>query len=206
MDVADKTTPAIDRKYKIRNTILLEPALFYSDAFKALSKSAIITLLRCLQKRKWSRGKIAGVKTTVYHNDGFIFPYDEAEFLGIRTTQHWKNIKSLIALGFLDLVHQGGWYQKNEKQKDYSVYKLSDRWKLYGTAEFKIVEKQRVLSPEYFIKKNLEKKSLRATSQKRSGQLHKREGDRPKRSKGRLHKSEVDKVSEKPAQRLDNAV
>lgn len=89
--------------------------------------------MRCLQKRKWVRVKRNGRKSIVYTDDGFIFPYIEAEFLGIGTTQHWKNIKMLVEIGFLDVVHQGGWYQKNEKQKDYSVYKLSDRWRQYDT-------------------------------------------------------------------------
>ena len=164
--------------------------MFYSQAFMELSASGIRVLMRCLQKRKWSKVKIRGTKQIIYNNDGFIFPYVEADFLHIKTTQFWKNIKKLIAVGFLEIVHQGGWYQKNEKEKDYSVYRLSDRWKKYGTQEFNKIEKPRVLQSNYYVRKNIERK--KATSLKRSGQLHKREDDDPKNGNDRLHESEAD--------------
>jgi hypothetical protein len=153
------------RHFRIKSKIYIEPEMYYSAAFKKLSSaSALRTLMRCLQKRKWNKIRIHGKKQIVYSNDDFIFPYAEAEFLGIGSTQHWKNIKTLIELGFLDIVHQGGWYQKNEKQKDYSIYKLSDRWKDYGTVNFKRVEKAKVLQPDYYVRENLEKKRTGATS------------------------------------------
>ena len=104
-------------KFKIKRRIVIEPDLFYSDAFKSLSASALRTLLRCLQKREWSKTKQGGMKRVVYWNNEFIFPYAEAKFLGISTTQFWKNIKALVQLGFLDIVYQGGWYQQYGKER-----------------------------------------------------------------------------------------
>ncbi len=153
------------KNFKIKNKILIEPEMFYSDAFINLSASALRTLLRCLQKRKWVKTKIKGKKQNVYTNDGFIFPYVEARFLKIGTTQHWKNINMLIERGFLDIEHQGGWYQK-EREKDYSVYKLSDRWRQHGTPNFKKVEKQKVLNMGNYIRENLKRHETKATSQK----------------------------------------
>ena len=167
-------------KFKIKRRIVIEPDLFYSDAFKSLSASALRTLLRCLQKREWSKTKQGGMKRVVYWNNEFIFPYAEAKFLGISTTQFWKNIKALVEIGFLDIVYQGGWYQKNEKEKDYSRYKLSDRWREYNTKDFKPIEKAKVFQPDYYIRKNLERKKTQATSRMRSGQLHRNEVDRAK--------------------------
>ena len=151
----------IDRDLKIKNKILIEPEMFYSNAFKSLSKSQILTLMRCLQKRRWVKTKVkGGRKQNVYINDGFIFPYAEAKGLGIAgTTQHWKNINKLIEVGFLEMVHQGGWYQRNEKTRDYSVFKNSDRWKQYGKPEFKMVEKPKVLQPAFHIRNNLKRKN-----------------------------------------------
>jgi hypothetical protein len=107
------------KQFKIKNKILIEPDMFYSGPFKALSASAIRTLMRCLQKRKWNKVKGSnGKKKIVYVNDGFIFPYIEATFLGIGTTQHSNNIRKLVELGFLDIVHQGGWYQKNKRTRE----------------------------------------------------------------------------------------
>lgn len=179
------------QSFKIKNKIMIEPEMFYSEAFNGLSGSALRTLLRCLQKRKWDKQKVHGKKQVVYHNDGFIFPYSEAAFLKIGTTQFWKNMTALVKQGFLDIVHQGGWYQKNEKEKDYSVYKLSDRWKKYGTSEFQTIEKPKVLQPDFYVRKNIERQKKKATSQKRSGQLHESEGDKGKQHNDRLHESEA---------------
>ena len=192
-------------KYKIRNKIFIEPDLFYSEAFKVLSSSAsaIKTLMRCLQKRKWDRTKIHGKKQIVYYDDnGFIFPYREAAFLGIGTTQYWSNIKKLIELGFLDLVYQGGWYQKHAKEKDYSVYKNSERWRKYGTPEFVQVEKPKALQEQFHIRKNIERRKSKVTSLKRSGQLQKNEDDKATPVNDRLHKSEDEEQLIKSRQSL----
>lgn len=186
-----------NKAYKIKRDIVIDDEMFYSEPFKALSASALRTLMRCLQKRSWKKEKVNGRKKMVYTNPDFIFPYAEADFLDIGTTQFWKNMKQLIEMGFIDLVYQGGWYQKNQREKDYSVYRLSDRWKKYGTSEFKQTEKARVLQPDFYIRKNLERKKTRATSQKRRGQLRNSEVEGAKQPYGRLHKSEVeDKVQE----------
>jgi hypothetical protein len=196
-----------DKKhFKIKNKVFVEPDMFYSKAFKTLSASALRTLLRCLQKRKWNKVKRNGKKKIEYVNDGFIFPYAEAQYLGIGTTQYWKNIKTLVEVGFIDIIHQGGWYQRYEKQKDYSIYKLSDRWKLFDTKDFKKIEKPNALNPEFYIRKNLEKQKAQTTSRKRSGHLHESEVDRRKQANDRLHKVEVDGTEEESTARPVNAI
>jgi hypothetical protein len=134
--------------------------------------------------------------------DSFIFPYAEAAFLGIGTTQYWKNIRQLIELGFLDLEYQGGWYQKHDREKDYSRYKLSERWRKYGSNEFVKVEKKKALLDSFHIREHIAKQKLKTTSQKRKCQLHEGEGDRHKSANDRLHKSEGDKTETKSLQTL----
>jgi len=95
-----------------------------------------------------------------------------------------------VEVGFLDVVHQGGWYQKHERDKDYSVYKLSERWRKYGTPDFEKVEKQKVLPAGFHIRANMARQKLKVTSQKRSGHLHKNEGDGTISENNRLHESE----------------
>lgn len=160
-------------EYKIKRKILIEPDMFYSQAFNKLSATALKTLLRCLQKRKWENFKVRGKKKIVFADDGFIFPYAEMQQLfGIGTTTCWKNINTLIELGFLDIHHQGGWYQKHEKEQDYSVYRLSERWRKYGTPEFIRVEKPKNLLERFHIRENMKRKKTKATSGLRSCQLH----------------------------------
>ncbi|MGA3279903.1 MAG: hypothetical protein ABSD50_02835 [Smithella sp.] len=191
-------------KYRIKNAIWIEPEIFYSKAFEAIKRagSTIVTLMRCLQKRKWEYQKTRRKKQVVYLDDGFIFPYDEAAFLGIGTTQHWKNIHKLIEVGFLDVIHQGGWYQKHNKEKDYSVYKFSDRWRKYGTPEFEKVEKPKVLPESSYIRKHMERQKSKSTSLQRREQLHESEDDRLKTGNDRLHKSEDDKMNRKKPETL----
>ena len=189
---------------KIKSQVRLDADIIYSRAFKKImsSGSAITTLMRCYQKRKWddSRGR---KKKPVYSNEPFIFPYNEMKDLwGIKTTTHWKNMNRLIEVGFLDLDYQGGWYQKNERTKDYSRYRLSERWRKYGTPEFKKVEKVKVLPESFHVRENIARQKLKATSLKRSGHLHDSEVDRPKTGNCRLHDSEVDRTGRKDAQSL----
>lgn len=165
--------------------------MFYSKAYLELSASAMRTLQRCLQKRNWGKEKVNGKKRVVYYNDPFVFPYSEAAFLNIKSTQFWKNLRKLIEAGFIDIVHQGGWYQKDERHKDYSVYCLSERWRHYGTDQFKKVEKPKVLQKDFYVRENIRRQRTKPTSQKRSGHLHDSEDDRPKKKNIRLHESEV---------------
>jgi hypothetical protein len=159
--------------------------------------------MRCLQKRNWDTVKVRGKKQTVYRDDeSFIFPYTEGRDLGIKDTQFWKNIVKLVAIGFLEVEHQGGWYQKHERKKDYSRYKLSERWRKYGTSEFIKVEKHKVLPKHFHIQENIERKKLEVTSRKRSGLLHESEDDRRKSINNRLHESEGDKSAMENRQSL----
>lgn len=181
----------IPNKYKIKSKIWIEPDIYYSDAFRCLSKSAMLTLIRCLQKQKMIITKIGGKKKYIPADNEFIFPYAEAAGLRIAgNTQHWKNIRKLVETGFLDISHQGGWYQKHEREKDYSRYKLSERWRKYGKPDFVKVEIPKILPAGFHIKANIERKKIKVTSLKRRRQLHRNEDNRKKTGNDRLHKSE----------------
>lgn len=154
----------ISNKYKIRNSIWIDSEIFYSDAYHKISSSAscLNTWLRCIQKRKWEYVKRGKKKEKVEKNDGFIFPYAEATELGISgKTMHWKNLNKLVDVGFLDKVHQGGWYKIHEKKSDYSVYKFSERWRKYGTPEFIKVHKEKVLPANFHIRENIKRRHER---------------------------------------------
>lgn len=195
----------IPKELKIKNQIWIDPEMFYSEAWHALGKSAslINTLLRCLQKRKWDTPKVNRKKVVIYKNDGFRFPYCEAAGLNIAgTTQHWKNLRKLVEVGFLDPVHQGGWYKKHEKTKDYSIYKFSERWRSYGTPDFKEIEMPRVLPKHFHIRENIKRQKAKVTSLKRRRDLHSNEDDKTMIEHIRLHANEDDKAEIKGRQSL----
>jgi len=187
----------IPKEYRIKNQIWIDSEMFYSEAWQSIRSASLInTLLRCLQKRKWEKVKKShGKRRTIYINDGFTFPYAEAEALNIaKSTQYWKNIRKLIEVGFLDSVHQGGWYRKYEKTKDYSVYKLSDRWRKYNTPEFEKAELPRVLPKHFHIRENIKRQKSKVTSLKRRRDLHSSEDDSAILENNRLHANEDDKA------------
>ena len=117
--------------FNLRRDVLLTWEILDSEAFKALSTSAIRVLLRFLQKRTWEKRKVKGLKKIVYSNDALAFTYAEAAFLGIKNTAFYESIRRLVEVGFIDVDPQGGCYGI-----DYSRYSLSERWSDYGTDNF----------------------------------------------------------------------
>lgn len=130
------------KRFVLKRNVYLPWELLDSDAFKKLSAKGIQVLLRFYQKRTWADTKVNGKKKKVYNNNGLSFTYAEAEELGIGTSQYLEILKRLIELGFIDMEHQGGGLAR-----DYSRYALSERWRNYGTPDFKKVVKKRVLQP-----------------------------------------------------------
>jgi len=76
----------------------------------------------------------------MYDNSGLSFTYTEAEALGISTSAFYRTLTKLIKVGFIDIEHQGGPYGR-----DYSRYKISERWQDYGTDKFVNVKKDRIV-------------------------------------------------------------
>jgi DNA-binding PadR family transcriptional regulator len=153
--------------FNLRRDVLLTWEILDSEAFKALSTSAIRVLLRFLQKRTWEKRKVKGRKKIVYSNDALAFTYAEAAFLGIKNTAFYESIRRLVEVGFIDVDHQGGCYGK-----DYSRYSLSERWRDYGTDNFKKIEKKRSLQRGLDVRSNMMKK-IKAPTEIRSGLLQK---------------------------------
>lgn len=136
------------RKFRNRSFCRLDPAIIESNAFMDLSgKAAHICLIRFHQKtyRKWTNGRKRSEKNLIITNNGeIIFTYAEAKELGIRSTQTFNRvIRELVEeKGFIDISERGNWYRKEPTK-----FAISDRWKHYGTPNFKRVEIPR-LSPK----------------------------------------------------------
>ena len=126
-------------KYQLKRDVFIPWEMEESDAIKKLSAMAIRVLWRFLKKRTWIKKKRKGTKP-VYQNGGLAFTYAEAESMGISKSQFHTIIRRLVAVGFIDVEHQGGGIAK-----DYSRYAVSERWKAFGTPEFKEVIKGRIL-------------------------------------------------------------
>jgi len=176
--------------YHIENKIYMDYDIYYAALKMNLTASEWKVLLRLCQKRPKERTKINRKIRWIYVDEAFIFPYHEAAGLGIKHTTFFKALQRLIIdFGFLDLFHQGGWYQKHERVKDYNLYKFSERYKKWGTPEYIKGEKKKVLQSEFYVRKNMERK-VKASSRSRTRHVHVSEHDRPKSRKHRVHVSE----------------
>lgn len=98
-----------------------------SKAFRELTESGIKALILFMRKVK-IRNPIDRFKFQ------FPFTYPEAKKQGICDASFCRGIKQLQRLGFLDIVIKGG---KRGESKDCTYYRLSQRWKKYGSPEFK---------------------------------------------------------------------
>jgi len=109
-------------------------------------------LLRFLQKRTWTTIKSRNRRKPIYDNAPLSFPYSEAEAFDISTAQFHRILKSLVEQGFLDPEHRGGAYAR-----DYSTYRLSERWRQFGKDNFQHMTLGRVLLPGQDVQSHLAK-------------------------------------------------
>jgi hypothetical protein len=147
----DKASKRVSLKRQVR----MESDMLESEAVLGLSGKAMWVLLRFLQKRTWrnTKGRKGGMP--VYDNGGLSFPYSEAESYGISTAQFYRILKILVERGFLNPEHRGGAYGR-----DYSTYRLSERWRMFGTERFEYMTLEKVLLPGQDVQSHLAKNAI----------------------------------------------
>ncbi len=126
--------------------IYLPRDLLESQAFAKLNGSAIRVLLafyskRVLQKHRRRKGRDPVYSVT---NNGEIeFTYAEAKAkYGLSCFRFREARDRLVSLGFIDIAETGAGLFKAK-----TLYSISDRWREFGTAEFKSAERER--DPRY---------------------------------------------------------
>jgi hypothetical protein len=145
-------------KFKNKSFIFIEPYLIESEAYRMLSgKAAVTCLLRFHQKayRKNKTGKKKGMKDRIITNQGeIIFTYAEAKELGISSSKTFnKMIHELVEeKGFIDIAEQGNWYSKQPTK-----FGISERWKKFGTPDYRSVVIQRILPDGIGFPKKIQK-------------------------------------------------
>jgi hypothetical protein len=134
------------RKFKNKSICLIDPAIIESDAFYDLSgKAAVVALIRFYQKvyrKKKDKRKNSFKNLIMTNNKQLIFTYGEAKELGIKSSRtFYRVIKELVEeKGFIDIEHRGN-YHNNEP----TLYAISERWRNYGTKNYKAVKIPRIL-------------------------------------------------------------
>ena len=117
------------------NSIVFERKIVHSPAFLALTGVSAQVLFLFLARRKMGKvGSRRGKESWAITNNGeIVFSYPEAvtRFKLSRPTFS-RALTALIEYGFIDINHHGG-----GMIKDMTTYYISDRWRDYGTPDFK---------------------------------------------------------------------
>jgi len=113
-------------------------ALNLSKAYRALNYGPALKMLnwayekgRDVETNKKKRGS----KRYVIKLVDFFFTYEEAAKRGLTHKQFSRAIRELHRYGFIEVVHQGSGLRENPNQ-----YRLSERWRAYGTDTFEQIE------------------------------------------------------------------
>jgi hypothetical protein len=138
------------RKFSERGWALLEADLIESPAFWALSSAnSVRVLVRFWQKRRFAKKRSRGkgkYGPEIVNNGQITFTGSEADELGIKSRSTFlRAVKELIEAGFLDIREgdQEGFRPGYGRRP--TRYRISDRWRSYGTSLFQRESKGRVL-------------------------------------------------------------
>ena len=115
--------------------VFLERELLESEAFCSLkTRTAYRVFLIFYSKRKLFKARRRGEDNWVITNNGeIVFTYQEAKTKhGISGGTFRSAIDELRNKGFIDIAESGAGLHKSV-----NLYSISNRWKLYGTPEYK---------------------------------------------------------------------
>jgi len=121
-----------------RAGVYLEAEIINSRAFQTLSGTEIRVLLRFYQRRDFrSHVDPSRRQIKVLVNNGEIdFSFVAAEKEGFSRSTFMRCRNKLVKVGFIDIAQTGaGMY------RSLNLYAISDRWKKYGTPDFKEAER-----------------------------------------------------------------
>lgn len=118
-------------------SIMMSFELLHSEAYKKLNYGPALKVLNWfhekirLEKIEGKRGKNRYRRL----NNGVIdFPYREAVYRGLSPQRFSKALKVLHRFGFIDVIKPG-----SALKGDNTQFILSDRWKAWGSRDFKEV-------------------------------------------------------------------
>ena len=126
-------------KFKVRkyHKFFVERELLFSKAFWSLPADAIrvylVFLNKCVVRRPSASKEKRKYGFIVVNNGEIQFTYKEArEKFSITDKQFGRTIDRLVESGFIDIGQQGDGMHRVP-----TLYAVSERWKLFGTDEFK---------------------------------------------------------------------
>lgn len=119
------------RKDRLPPFVPLTWQMLNSQAYKELPASAAKALPYFLGKVK------VGYNDLQKYHIEFSLSYTEAQRFSFAVAIYYRVIENLTKYGFIDPIDKGGLRSRN---RSYNLFRLSMRWKLYGTSEFERIE------------------------------------------------------------------
>lgn len=122
--------------------VFLESEVIHSDAYRSLTRWSHLVYLSFLERRVMVKAKHKS-KSDSYQigNNGLIvFPYREAEAMGISSKHFRDSIDQLQEVGLIDIAKYG----KGGRSGESTLYWIDTRWRHYGTDRFQGPKLQRV--------------------------------------------------------------
>lgn len=126
---------------KNKKPMWLEREIINSPALRSLGKWSLLVCLDFLYKRQMEK-KIRNRRANdwiIKNNGEIVYPYSEAQKKGIGPREFRNAIDELIEKGFLDITHHGS----GGRSGDMTRYYIDDRWKEYGSPQFRSAKKPR---------------------------------------------------------------
>jgi len=119
--------------------IYITKELLESEAYRSLSRCAMLIYQDFLAKRDMRHVKRDRKKVWVIQNNGeIIYPYTQAKDNGFSSDQFRNAIDELQQKGLIDITHQGkGGRKPTDGAGDVSQYAIDNRWQDYGTEDFR---------------------------------------------------------------------
>lgn len=127
-------------EYKKRSrgwSIRMSFELLHSEAYKRLSYSPAIKVLNWFYEKvkfEVNKGKRGKNRYQVINGD-ISFTYREAGFRGMSHHQFSRALREVYQFGFIEVTRAG-----SALKGDFTRFEISDRWKDYGTYNFKGLE------------------------------------------------------------------
>lgn len=109
--------------------------LLHSDAYREMNYAPALKLLTWFHEKirmRVNKGKRGKNRYEIINGQEIAFTYAEAKLRGLSSHQISKGLKELCEFGFIDIKQPG-----SALRGDWTKYSISDRWKNYGTPNFK---------------------------------------------------------------------
>lgn len=127
-----------EKQFRLKWATRIPNEVLYSKVYFDMDHGSAIKLLHwCYMKTRQRKiqGRRGKNKYQLVDEGKFSFTYSEAYLFGLSSGQFSRALREIHQRGFIDIVKMG-----SGLRGDFSVFKLSERWRNFGTKAFEVLE------------------------------------------------------------------